>query len=146
MFAKRKLLEPVGVIYLPFTLHCVKEVVNDWEHLTKFYSITWVPKCSLNDITLWSATNVIFGMTMNMLGKEVNQEEIYCVLTPTMIRQTLTANDFKTIEHLKTIMNIKDIRMICLKNKNSISLSNELLITNNVRKIVIHFLLSMEFS
>ena len=100
LFAQRGLLESVpkhpeyitgrfrrGVVYLPFCLHCLKEVVAAYGKLSVFYNVKFLHRDNLDEIPLWVGTQSLDEDLMcSVFGKQLQQEEIYCCVTEQQIR------------------------------------------------------------
>ena len=54
----------IGVVYLPFCLHCFKEVIAHSETLVQHYDISFLRKGSLDENTLWAGTQQIDSVSM----------------------------------------------------------------------------------
>ncbi|KAL9189869.1 hypothetical protein ACHAXT_009544 [Thalassiosira profunda] len=77
-----------GVIYLPFTSHCLSMVVAHIDELSQFFTVSFLSKDELDEHTLLNATHKISAEAMKgWLAKEIFQEEIYCRLTAKDIKQ-----------------------------------------------------------
>jgi len=108
-----------GVIYLPFSFHCFKEVAIAYDNLRHFYSIDFVRKGDLREHLLWFATQFINGSDMQrVFGKRIDQEEEYCTFKLSRMREMLSADDSISIEDLRKIAfeleRFQDIRFIAL--------------------------------
>jgi len=111
-----------GVIYLPFSFYCFKEVAVAWDKLMPFYSVYYVRKGDLNEHLLWYATQFIDGSDMlNVFGKQIDQEEEYCSFELCRMQEMLAADDSVTIEQLRKIAfeleRFRDIRFIALSRR-----------------------------
>lgn len=107
-----------GVVFLPFCLHCVKEVTAAIDLLSKYYTISFLHKSELSEHALWSATNSIDSNVMQrQFGKDIAQEEIYCTFKP---QEAYSAADDAhiskkdVIQVLRGIEDFEDIRMMKL--------------------------------
>jgi hypothetical protein len=107
-----------GVVYLPFCLHCVKEVTAAINILSRYYTISFLHKSELSEHALWSATNSIDSSVMQrQFGKAIAQEEIYCTFKP---QEAYSAADDahiskkEVIRVLRRIEDFEDIRMMKL--------------------------------
>jgi len=108
-----------GVIYLPFSFYCFKEVAVAWDKLRPFYSVYYVRKGDLGEHLLWYATQFINGSDMlNVFGKQIDQEEEYCSFELCRMQEMLAVDDSVTIEQLRKIAieleRFRDIRFIAL--------------------------------
>eukprot|EP00562_Extubocellulus_spinifer_P027837 CAMPEP_0178643044 /NCGR_PEP_ID=MMETSP0698-20121128/17506_1 /TAXON_ID=265572 /ORGANISM="Extubocellulus spinifer, Strain CCMP396" /LENGTH=1014 /DNA_ID=CAMNT_0020283857 /DNA_START=22 /DNA_END=3066 /DNA_ORIENTATION=- len=107
-----------GVVYLPFCLHCIKEVTAAIKTLSKYYSISFLYKSELREHALWSATNSIDPDAMqNWFGKAIDQEETYCTFTPQEVNSSAEAAHISKsdlLQVLRGIENFGDVRMIKL--------------------------------
>lgn len=73
----------VGVVYLPFCFHCVKQIVASLGILSEYYTISFVYTWELQEHALWAGTSKICPQTMQeWLGKQLNQEDVYCTFAP----------------------------------------------------------------
>lgn len=108
-----------GVIYLPFCLHCLKEIVASSGKLSKYYSIAFLHKDELNDCALWTGTQSIdSGIMLSVFGKVIGQEEIYCVITEQQIKSMEDEPRVTKVDVLKfveTLDDISSIRFIALE-------------------------------
>ena len=108
-----------GVVYLPFCLHCVKQIVAHIDTLAEYYHISFLAKWELSEHALWAGTSTIDPDSMqNWLGKAINQEDIYCTFTPREFHySTDDAHVCKEdiLNVLNGIENFVHIRMIKLK-------------------------------
>ena len=118
-FVTQNLLMPDdGVVYLPFCLYVVGQLISAQKILAKYYNISFLCKNQLSENALWLATSQISPAVMqNWFGKAINQEDIYCTLTPNEIN---TANefDFRKEDVLNVLRGIEDfdnVRMIKLQ-------------------------------
>lgn len=107
-----------GVIYLPFCLHCFKEVVSLSEKLRRYYDISFLRKSDLDEIVLWSATQAIDRKVMQVVfGKQLDQEELYCKVTGPQLK-AFSDDQYVTQKRLldaaKALKGISDIRFIAL--------------------------------
>jgi len=108
-----------GVVYLPFCLRCVQQIVGAYDILSQYYVIEFVTKHDLDQHALWAATSTIDAKSMqNWLGKAINQEDIYCTITSQEVlgssyESNVTQNE--VIDLLKRIEDFKLVRMIKLK-------------------------------
>ena len=115
---KKKELE-VGVVYLPFCSHCVKEVVGAIDVLSEYYQISFVKKQDLAGHALWRGTMQIDADTMQTrLGKRLDQEEVYCTFRPKDIYESMEdphVSKAAVMKVLQAIPDYGDVRMIRLK-------------------------------
>jgi len=108
-----------GVVFLPFSLHCVREVLAAILVLSKYYSISFLYKSELAEHALWAATSSIDPDEMqSWLGKAIAQENEYCTFSPQEVK--LSADDEYVrkedlLKLLRRIENFSDVRMIRLK-------------------------------
>jgi len=113
-------LNNVGVVYLPFCYHCFKGVVSCLDILSEFYAISFVRKQELSEVSLWAGTQVIDPLLMKkILGKRINQEDIYCTFSIQDVRQALddpTVSKDTLLWVLHQIEDFPDIRMIKLQS------------------------------
>lgn len=78
-FEPDEVLKGDACLYLPFCLHCVKQVIAAEKILSKHYKISFLTKSELSEHDLWAATNTIEPNAMqNWLGKAIAQEDLYC--------------------------------------------------------------------
>ena len=107
-----------GVVYLPFCLHCVKEVTAAIDLLSKYYTISFLHKSELSEHALWSATNSIDSNVMQrQFGKDIAQEEIYCTFKPQeaySAAEDAHISKKDVIQVLRGIEDFEDIRMMKL--------------------------------
>lgn len=107
-----------AVVYLPFSSHCLSQVVACYGTLSKFYTISFLRKDQLSEHTLWKATNTISPDSMvGWLAKTINQEDIYCTLDARKIRHgtgdaSVTKEDI--LDVFTRINRAGEIRMIKL--------------------------------
>ena len=108
-----------GVVYLPFCLHCMQQLIANLDDLSKYYTIDFVYKHELDKHALWAATNTIDPDTMqHYLGKALNQEDYYCMITPSDVYGSGTETNVTKEEVLDILRRINDfynVRMIKLK-------------------------------
>ena len=121
---KTGLLEEDGLIFIPFCLHCLEQIVINIEIISEIYCIEFVPIEDLKKShKLWNATQIIPDSDFNnIFGKDKKQEEIYCVLTINQIKSSVQCKHIrnKLISVMEKINNVTKIRMIKLyPNKNS---------------------------
>ena len=107
-----------GVVYLPFCLHCVKEVTAAIDLLSQYYTISFLHKSELSEHALWSATNSIDSNVMQrQFGKDIAQEEIYCTFKPQeaySAAEDAHISKKDVIQVLRGIEDFEDIRMMKL--------------------------------
>jgi hypothetical protein len=108
-----------GVVYLPFCLHCVQQIIGSMDILRQYYTVEFVYTEDLDQHALWAATSTIDPDVMqNWLGKALNQEDLYCTIT---LREVLgsTIDPNVTMDELLNLLrhieNFKNVRMIKLK-------------------------------
>jgi hypothetical protein len=110
---------PRSVIYLPFCLHCFKEVLATFEILKDYYNISFLRKRELRKVALWTGTQSIDARRMQTIfGKQVDQEEVYCTFNSRDIYEAMedsrvtneTLNGFAS-----TLEDFQEIRFIVLK-------------------------------
>ncbi len=108
-----------GVVYLPFCLHCVQQIISAYDILKKYYTIEFMDKKQLHQHALWAGTSTIDSKAMqNWLGKSINQEDSYCTITYNEVfGSTIDPNVTKEelLHLLRMIENFYEIRMIKLK-------------------------------
>ena len=108
-----------GVIYLPFCFHCLKEIVALYATLSLYYNVSFLRKGELGEIALWVGTQSLDRNTMaSIFGKELSQEEIYCVVSQQQIRSMqdeprVTKADVKFF--VKGLGDLSEIRFIVLE-------------------------------
>jgi len=108
-----------GVIYLPFCFHCLKEIVALYGTLSLYYNVSFLRKGELEEVTLWAGTQSLDKDMMAMVfGKELSQEEIYCVVTEQQVRSmedgpSVTKADVKSF--IRRFDNLSEIRFIVLE-------------------------------
>jgi len=125
-FAKHELLlkpgegcERGGMIFLPFSFYCFKELVLAESILSQWYSIAYLRRNDLNRNLLWYATQKIGRSRMlSVFGKQIDQEELYCTFDPNRMQQMLNTEDFASLNDLKratvVLKDLKDVRFIVL--------------------------------
>jgi len=105
-------------VYLPFCLHCVKEVTAAIDTLSKYYTISFLHKSELAEHALWSATNSIDPDVMQrQFGKAIAQEEVYCKFKPQeaySAAEDAHISKKEVIQVLRGIEDFEDIRMMKL--------------------------------
>jgi hypothetical protein len=107
-----------GVVYLPFTLHCVSRIIAAYKELSECYTISFMNKSELPEHALWYATTQINPDSMqSWLGKAINQEDVYCTFSFAEVTQAAYKDVTKEGIHnvLKGIQNFNDVRMIRLQ-------------------------------
>eukprot|EP00980_Cylindrotheca_fusiformis_P006350 scaffold1356_cov123-Cylindrotheca_fusiformis.AAC.31 len=116
--SKRDTLDE-GVVYLPFCAHVCKELVAGIAVLEQYYAISFVKKSELDGHALWKGTMSIDGKTMqHVLGKRLDQEEIYCTFRPKDIYENMEDSHVRKPAVMRILQAIEDydnIRMIRLK-------------------------------
>ena len=114
-FATKDILITHGVIYLPFTVHCLHEIAMEYDILNKLYQIGWVDKTNLDKNILWKATNKIDANIMfASFEKQLNQEEIYCKISKQMLGEDLSQKDNIYRDLMSNVADIENIRFISL--------------------------------
>ena len=108
-----------GVVYLPFCLHCVQQIIAAYDILKEYYTIEFMKKDKLDQHALWAATSTIDPDSMqNWLGKNINQEDVYCrISNGEVFGSTIDPNVTKEelLCLLRKIEDFDDVRMIKLK-------------------------------
>jgi len=108
-----------GVVFLPFCAHVCKELVGGIHILKNYYAITFVKKKELPGHALWKGTMSIDADVMqHRLGKQLDQEEIYCRFKPSDIYQSMEdahVNKDDVMRMFLSIDDFDDIRMIRLR-------------------------------
>ena len=112
-----------GSIFLPFNIFFLENIVAHERLIEKYYHIQFLKHNSKKHSCLWRSTMDISDDTINLLGKEPNQENTYCVIpTESELKQKL---DGKIIHKNEVMMYVKQkisdvsaIRIIRLKRKN----------------------------
>lgn len=109
-----------GVIFLPFSFYCFKEIVSASQVLRQFFSISFLRKGELYDNLLWYSTQFLDAHDMmNTFGKHINQEEEYCTFDVGRMNQMLAAEDSVSITELRKVAysleHFNDIRFIMLQ-------------------------------
>lgn len=111
--------QALGKVYLPFTLHCFREVLACRKKLLKVYNVSFLRKHELHEITLWRGTQAIDPRIMQfVLGKRKDQEECYCTFGPREVRGAMedpTTPKDVTIFYAKRLEDFADIRFIALE-------------------------------
>jgi hypothetical protein len=118
-FSAEGLLRPGGAIYLPFCFHCFKEVSACFDTLKRHYNVSFLRKHELGEITFWSGTQTLCPMDMqNVLGKRVDQEEVYCTFSARDIRQAMSdgrVSKEELMELAQSLEDFADIRFLVLR-------------------------------
>jgi hypothetical protein len=116
---KGLLVSSQGRIYLPFCLHCFKEVLACRKTLLQTYNISFLYKHQLGEIALWRGTQTIAEQTMQFtLGKRRDQEELYCRFGPSAVMgQENDPSITKTeiLHYCRKLEDFEDIRFIVLE-------------------------------
>ncbi|GKZ00500.1 hypothetical protein MPSEU_001002400 [Mayamaea pseudoterrestris] len=118
-FATLDVVGPDAQIYLPFCLHCFKEVLICQDVLLKHYNISFLRKIQLNDIALWKGTqNIDRRIMQGVLGKQLNQEEVYCSFGPQTLAEdgsnSYITND-EVRKYCRQLEDFASIRFIVLQ-------------------------------
>jgi len=119
-FVTQELLMPdEGAVYLPFCLYVVGQLISAGECLARYYNISFLYKDQLSENALWLATSQISPAVMqNWFGKAINQEEVYCTLTPSEVYNSIDFDNFRkqdVLNVLRGIENFDNVRMIKLQ-------------------------------
>jgi hypothetical protein len=129
-FAKAKLLRNVPSspaimnekykrgIYLPFCFHCFKAIVTFGNDLKQHFNISFLRKNELDSLAWWSGTQSIDGRRMqNILGKRIDQEEVYCTFGPRHIKEMGdgSVSKFELVNLANSLEDFADIRFIVLE-------------------------------
>lgn len=108
-----------GVVYLPFCLHCLKQIVTLYDALSGCFEVSFLRKGQLGEITLWEGTQSLDRRSMaSTFGKELSQEEIYCVVTGQQIRSMQdepSVTKAEMVDFVAKLGCITDIRFIVLQ-------------------------------
>jgi hypothetical protein len=108
-----------GVVYLPFCLHVVWEVLAAQKDLLRHYNIEFLRQHQLAEIALWQGTQTIDEKIMQqVLGKRRDQENVYCTFGPREVEQAMdhARVSRSTLHHLlERLEDFADIRMIALR-------------------------------
>lgn len=106
-------------IYLPFSLHCLRQIISAQNILFEYYTIEFLGMDQLQENTLWAATSTIDEEVMKIwLGKNIDQENLYCTFSEKDIMQSLDdgcVSKDDVLSVVRRIPHIQDIRMIKLK-------------------------------
>jgi hypothetical protein len=105
-------------IYLPFCFHCFKAIVSHRKELKKYFNISFLRKDELGCLTLWSGTQSIGSRPMqHVLGKRIDQEEVYCSFGPRHIKEMGTgdASTKDLVTLASSLEDFADIRFIVLE-------------------------------
>lgn len=110
---------PFGV-YIPFCLHCFRQIINALPLLSEYYAISFLKKEDLNEISLWKGTRSIDPFIMqSCLGKKMVQEDIYCTFGPQEVKEAMSGPKDVPIDDLVAILSqlddFHDIRMVKLR-------------------------------
>ncbi len=77
----------MGVVYLPFCLHTLRETAAAYRVLSLYYRVSFLSKGELAENALWAGTQTIDGHIMlSVFGKRIDQEEVYCKVTEQQLR------------------------------------------------------------
>ena len=118
-FVEGGVLAQDGAIYLPFCLHCFKEVLAAKEILLKYFNISFLLKNDLHRNSLWKGTQDIEARVMqNVFGKRIDQEEKYCTFRREDIASSLQGTSIRTSVVLDVSFRIEkfhEVRFIELK-------------------------------
>jgi hypothetical protein len=111
----------IGVVYLPFCYHVVRELVAAIGVLSKFYNISFLRGTELSEHALWRSTQDLPAGTMQrVFGKQINQEDMYCTFGEQYVNQCMEntrVTKVQVVEVLSRIEDFDDIRMIKCKAK-----------------------------
>ena len=123
-FVEEKLLrERKGVIYLPFCLHCFKQIQVCFDALQKHYNISFLRKRELEEVSLWHGTQKIDSAIMQgVLGKHRSQEETYCTFGPKDVGEAMEDPNVSKRELIHLASSLEDfseIRFLRLEQKRS---------------------------
>jgi hypothetical protein len=107
-------------VYLPFCFHCFRQVINALNTLRKYYAISFLNKREMEEITLWKGTQSVDAEQMQTrLGKQLNQEEVYCMFGYREVMEAGTGIGDETkevlIDYLSRLEDFYDIRFIKLR-------------------------------
>jgi hypothetical protein len=109
----------IGVVYLPFCLHCFKEIVACRENLTKYYKISFLRQKDLKKVDLWKGTqNIPPRIMQGIFGKRLDQEELYCSFDRRDVAGAMDDPDISKhllVDLARRLENFPDIRMIMLE-------------------------------
>jgi len=119
-FVTQELLMPdEGAVYLPFCLYVVGQLISAGDCLARYYNISFLYKDQLSENALWLATSQISPTVMqSWFGKAINQEEVYCTLTPSEVYNSIDFDNFRkqdVLNVLRGIENFDNVRMIKLQ-------------------------------
>ena len=107
-----------GVVYLPFCVHCVKQLIASIDEIKQYYKITFLYKKELEEHALWSGTSTIDARIMQgIFGKNIAQEEIYCTFAPRDVFESMEdihITQDEVVNVLRGIEDFADVRMIRL--------------------------------
>ncbi|CAB9525919.1 expressed unknown protein [Seminavis robusta] len=107
-FVERDLLEledtpdlPCG-IFLPFSLHVCQQLVDAFEKLKDFFSISFMRKNEMKKLSLWRGTNAIPDKTyQHVFEKDPRQEDSYCTF---VMGAVLGSEEVVPKEHLLEVL------------------------------------------
>lgn len=108
-----------SVVYLPCSIHCLREVAVAFDKLRVYYCISFLRKDELGEICLWAGTQSLDKSTMmSVFGKELSQEEIYCTVTQQQLRSMnddprITKTAF--LEFVGRLGDVSTVRFIALE-------------------------------
>jgi len=102
-----------GVVYVPFCLHTIKEVVSAMKVLSKYFAVSFVSKSDLTEHALWSATRSIDqNVAKESFGVSIGQEDSYCTISSDELGSIIDNTDLVNV--LGGIENFDEVRMIKL--------------------------------
>ena len=110
-----------GRVYLPFCLHCFREVLACRHQLLEYYNISFLQKKDLQEVSFWAGTQTIDkGIMQTVFGKHLQQEETYCTFGAQDIAQAYDADPRslpkqEILEFAHRIDYFHDIRFIMLE-------------------------------
>ena len=101
-----------AVIYLPFNIHCLKQVVAAFNEISCYYTTDFIYKEDMNQSLLCKATSLIDHRKMKKLGKNKKDQEKYLKVSKRDImktREEFNVDNNSVIEFLDKFKRIRDI-------------------------------------
>ena len=103
----------MGVVYLPFCLHTLRETVAAFHDLSFYYRVSFLTKDELAENALWAGTQTIDSSTMlSVFGKRLDQEEIYCRVTEQQLRSVEDEPHVRRSAVLDFLTGVKDVSAV----------------------------------
>lgn len=106
----------IGVVYLPFCYHVVKEIVAALRILSQYYDISFLSSSQLSEHALWRSTQDLpADLMQKVFGKQLNQEDLYCTFGPRDVFECMEDTRVSKVQVVEVLSRIEDfdqIRMI----------------------------------